>query len=161
MVCQIETDMCAVDAIQYLTGCTLGKGNLIHRDWGKNPFTFWRRSDGKALRIRTRPNAFGGEADAERRRLFSAIRQDTASEAEQARFRELHLGRAREILEASATELLEVLPVDTPPPAPARLHDSIQCERCGEPTMATRVAEVAGHRLCPLCREALDAAVKS
>ncbi len=31
-----ETDMCAVDAIQYLTGCTFGKGNLIHLERGKN-----------------------------------------------------------------------------------------------------------------------------
>ena len=51
--------MCAVDAIQFLTGCTFGKGNLIHRDWGKNAYAFWRRSDGRALRIvgRRRPGS--------------------------------------------------------------------------------------------------------
>ncbi len=48
VVCAVETDMCAVDAIQYMTGCTFGKGNLIYRDYGKNAFTFWRRSDGRA-----------------------------------------------------------------------------------------------------------------
>ena len=42
-----ETDMCAVDAIQALVGCTFGKGNLIFRDRGKVAFTFFRRSDGK------------------------------------------------------------------------------------------------------------------
>jgi formylmethanofuran dehydrogenase subunit E len=31
----VETDMCGVDAIQYLTGCTIGKGNLIHKDVGR------------------------------------------------------------------------------------------------------------------------------
>ena len=35
IVAVVETDMCGVDAIQFLTGCTFGKGNLIHRDWGK------------------------------------------------------------------------------------------------------------------------------
>jgi len=59
VVAIVETDMCGVDAIQYLTGCTFGKGNLIHLDHGKNAFTFIRRSDGKALRIVTRPDAFG------------------------------------------------------------------------------------------------------
>lgn len=39
VVAIVETDNCAVDAIQYLTGCTFGKGNLIHRDYGKNVFT--------------------------------------------------------------------------------------------------------------------------
>jgi formylmethanofuran dehydrogenase subunit E len=40
IVAVVEADMCAVDAIQYLTGCTLGKGNLIFKDYGKNAFTF-------------------------------------------------------------------------------------------------------------------------
>jgi len=35
IVAVVETDMCGVDAIQFLTGCTFGKGNLIHRDYGK------------------------------------------------------------------------------------------------------------------------------
>ncbi len=35
----VETDMCGVDAIQFLTGCTFGKGNLIHHDVGKMAFT--------------------------------------------------------------------------------------------------------------------------
>jgi hypothetical protein len=30
VVAVVETDMCAVDATQVLTGCTFGKGNLIH-----------------------------------------------------------------------------------------------------------------------------------
>ncbi|MDQ6799068.1 MAG: FmdE family protein, partial [Actinomycetota bacterium] len=28
VVAIVETDMCGVDAIQFLTGCTFGKGNL-------------------------------------------------------------------------------------------------------------------------------------
>jgi formylmethanofuran dehydrogenase subunit E len=35
LVCITMTDSCAVDAIQFLTGCTAGKGNLIFRDFGK------------------------------------------------------------------------------------------------------------------------------
>lgn len=38
----VESDMCGVDAIQVLTGCTFGKGNLIHRDLGKLAFSFFR-----------------------------------------------------------------------------------------------------------------------
>ena len=40
IVAVVETDMCGVDAIQSLTGCTFGKGNLIHKDYGKSAFTF-------------------------------------------------------------------------------------------------------------------------
>ena len=40
LVAVVETDSCAVDAIQYLTGCTFGKGNLRYLDHGQNVFTF-------------------------------------------------------------------------------------------------------------------------
>ena len=39
LIAVVETDMCGVDAIQFLTGCTFGKGNLIHKDHGKMAFT--------------------------------------------------------------------------------------------------------------------------
>ncbi|MFO8089123.1 MAG: formylmethanofuran dehydrogenase subunit E family protein, partial [Desulfatiglandaceae bacterium] len=51
IVAVVETDMCAVDAIQFLTSCTFGKGNLIHRDFGKTAFSFYRRRDGKSARL--------------------------------------------------------------------------------------------------------------
>ena len=51
IVAVTETDMCAVDAIQALVGCTFGKGNLIFRDRGKVAFTFFRRSDNKSARL--------------------------------------------------------------------------------------------------------------
>ncbi len=36
-VCVVETDNCAVDAIQVILGCTLGKGNLLYRGTGSGP----------------------------------------------------------------------------------------------------------------------------
>src|SRR4030066_311273 len=44
LVAVVETDMCGVDAIQFLTGCTFGKGNLIHKDYGKMAFNFYDRN---------------------------------------------------------------------------------------------------------------------
>ena len=49
-LCVTETDMCGVDAIQFLTGCSLGKGNLVHRDFGKSAFTFFNRDTGEGFR---------------------------------------------------------------------------------------------------------------
>ena len=40
IVAVTETDMCAVDAVQALTGCTFGKGNLVFKDRGKVAFSF-------------------------------------------------------------------------------------------------------------------------
>lgn len=51
IVCVTENDACGVDAIQVLTGCSLGKGNLIYRGTGKQAFTFFKRKTGEGLRI--------------------------------------------------------------------------------------------------------------
>src|SRR5512147_1538276 len=51
LVAVVENDSCAVDAIQFITGCTFGKGNLIFRDYGKHVYTFYDRATGKAVRI--------------------------------------------------------------------------------------------------------------
>ncbi|NIP44160.1 MAG: formylmethanofuran dehydrogenase, partial [candidate division Zixibacteria bacterium] len=51
LVAVVENDSCAVDAVQVLTGCTFGKGNLFFRDYGKQVYTFFRRPSGDFLRI--------------------------------------------------------------------------------------------------------------
>ena len=51
LVAIVENDSCSVDAIQYVTGCTMGKGNLIFRDYGKHAYTFFNRNTGKGIRI--------------------------------------------------------------------------------------------------------------
>jgi formylmethanofuran dehydrogenase subunit E len=78
VVAIVETDMCGVGAIQFMTGCTFGKGNLIHLDYGKNAFTFIRPSDGKALRLVMQPQS-RDESNAEQRELTARIQNGKAS----------------------------------------------------------------------------------
>lgn len=153
VVALTETNMCAVDAIQYLAGCTFGKGNLIHLDYGKNAYTFIRRSDGKAVRVSTRPGAF--DRSPEYRDLSSRVRENNATEEEQARFEELRANRIEAILQAPVEELYAVKEVeDVEIPPMARIHNSIACAGCGDPTMETRVQELEGRKLCPACFDA-------
>src|SRR3972149_1440687 len=51
IVAIVENNSCAVDAVQVMTGCTFGKGNLIFKDYGKQVYTFIKRPSGKAVRI--------------------------------------------------------------------------------------------------------------
>ncbi|MCL4423381.1 MAG: FmdE family protein [Actinobacteria bacterium] len=158
VVALVETDMCAVDAVQFLTGCTFGKGNLVHKDWGKNAFTFWRRSDGKSVRISTLADVFGAEDDKERRELFAKVREGTATEDETARFHKLHLARSQAILDAPEEAVIAIRPNFNPVPRAARIHRSIVCAQCGEPTMETRIQLLEGKQLCPPCFEQLFSA---
>jgi formylmethanofuran dehydrogenase subunit E len=151
VVAVAETDMCGVDAIQFLTGCTFGKGNLIHRDWGKNAYTFFRRSDGKAVRIALRPD--GWKRDPEHQELRKKVDSGLASEAETARFRELHQVEARRVLETPPDRLFKTEEIQAAPPRKARIHASIICSRCGEGVMETRIRRLEGKDFCPPCFE--------
>lgn len=42
---------CGVDAVQSMTGCTIGKGNLVLLNYGKPGHTFYSRRRGSAVRI--------------------------------------------------------------------------------------------------------------
>jgi formylmethanofuran dehydrogenase subunit E len=145
----VETDMCGVDAIQYLTGCTFGKGNLIHLDYGKNAFTFIRRSDGKALCIVTRSNAFG-PPDPERQALF-----------EQARFSALHRQRGQQVLDAPEEALFKVREVEPHIPERARVMASLVWDACGERAMETRTRRFQGRTLCIPCFETSENRLKA
>ncbi|MDQ4146082.1 MAG: FmdE family protein [Actinomycetota bacterium] len=152
VVALVETDMCGVDAIQFMTGCTFGKGNLIHLDHGKNAYTFVRRSDGRAIRVSTRPGGWGPR-DPEWEELFAKVRAGTATPEERQRFAPLHRAQCQQILATPLEQLYEVREVEVEPPRRARIHASVDCAFCGEPTMETRIRRLEGHELCPPCFE--------
>jgi formylmethanofuran dehydrogenase subunit E len=155
IVAVVETDMCAVDAIQVLTGCTFGKGNLLHRDYGKAAFTFYRRRDGKALRLVFDPSLLGGPGEA-----VAALQQKQAAGAlttpEQKELAALRKAWAERIMESEPGEGFRVKPVAGPPPGRARVMRSLPCEVCGEKTMESRTRRFDGRILCGPCFERLD-----
>jgi len=118
IVAIVENDSCAVDAVQVLTGCTFGKGNLFFRDYGKHVYTFAVRASGRAVRISRKPGP----------RLT-----------------------AEEQLAAPAEELFWIEETAIDIPEPARLYDTVPCDRCSEPVMETRTRQRGGRSLCIPC----------
>jgi formylmethanofuran dehydrogenase subunit E len=155
VVAVVETDMCAVDAVQYLTGCTFGKGNLIHLDHGKNVFTFYRRSDERGIRISARPEVFS-QVDKDVAALQKKQIQEGLSADEEERVAEARAGRIQRIMSAPLAELFEVKPAQGPIPKKARILESLACEACGERTMETRTRRFMGKTLCIPCFEAME-----
>ncbi len=152
VVAVVETDMCGVDAVQFLTGCTFGKGNLIHCDWGKNAFSFFRRSDGRAVRIAGRPDAW--QRDPEHDELFARVRSGQASDPEKARFRDAHVAKSHALLERDPEDLFTCEELHASPPSRARVFATVICARCGEGVMETRVRRLDGRELCSPCFDA-------
>jgi formylmethanofuran dehydrogenase subunit E len=135
LVCVVENDSCSVDAVQFLTGCTFGKGNLKYRDYGKQVFTFASRGKlGRAVRVSLKAGAIpppGEDVDPARRREEAL----------------------RRLVSAPLEELFHVDEIDFELPDEARIHLSVLCDNCGEPTMETRIVEADGRRLCIPCSQ--------
>ncbi|MGD8985042.1 MAG: FmdE family protein [Desulfobacteraceae bacterium] len=155
IVAVVETDMCGVDAVQFLTGCTFGKGNLIHLDYGKNAFTFYRRSDGKGIRIVTKSGT-PRDQDDELSALRKKMLKEKLTPEEQEKMEKGKAARIERIMDADPQDLFEVKPAQGPIPKKARILQSLVCEACGEATMESRTRRFFGQTLCIPCFEAME-----
>jgi len=150
IVAVVETDMCGVDAIQFLTGATMGKGNLIHRDHGKMAFSFFRRDTGKGFRALLNSTARGGMDD-EMAELMRKSGAGTATDAEKQRMTELRSSLQGRFMSLPLDEMFQISPVDQGTPRPPKILQSLSCEHCGEKTMESRTRRFAGQTLCIPC----------
>lgn len=150
IIAVVETDMCGVDGIQVLTGCTLGKGNLIHKDLGKTAFSFYRTTDNKALRAVFHREAMEPEGR-ELRDLMKKVFAGTATEQEQQQAKALKLKARQRVFEAPLADLFTMAQPTNLAPRPAKILDSLTCTACGESTMESRTRRFAGETYCIPC----------
>jgi formylmethanofuran dehydrogenase subunit E len=155
LVAVVETDMCGVDAIQFLTGCTFGKGNLIHKDYGKTAFSFYDRSKNVGFRAVLRPD-ISGDIGSELRSLMKIVEVGLASQEESKRVRELRNTLQEIYMKADLEEMFIVTAPDLPVPKPARILASLKCEACGEMAMESRTRRFDGKTLCLPCFEKVE-----
>lgn len=148
LVAIVETNNCFADGVQYVTGCTFGNNALVFRDLGKTAFTLAGR-DGTGIRIAARPRKRQDDAYAA---LFKKVVKERAGDQEdEGRYRQMARQRSFELLDRDVEELFSVNEISVDLPAYASIHDTVICEACGEPTMATRVVERDGRRVCLTC----------
>ncbi|MDA8240528.1 MAG: FmdE family protein [Nitrospiraceae bacterium] len=149
LVAIVENNSCAVDAIQVMTGCTFGKGNLIFRDYGKQVYTFLRRPSGKSIRISVdwkRP----AETEEEKAVWEKYSKGDRSKKVLQF-VHDRKASRIRYILEADERELLAVRKGSEKLPPAAEIYRSVVCEGCGEKVAEPGVRIRDGRLLCIPC----------
>jgi len=129
LVAITENDSCGVDALQYLSGCTFGKGNLIFKDYGKQAYTLYSRKTGEGVRVVLNRQAVPAEKKADRREYV------------------------RWLLAVDEEEIISLIPVRIREPEKARIMASVVCDGCGESVMESRIETVNGRKLCIPCRE--------
>ncbi|RJP89867.1 MAG: formylmethanofuran dehydrogenase [Desulfobacteraceae bacterium] len=129
IVAIVENNACGVDALQMLSGCTFGKGNLIFKDYGKHVFTLYDRKSRQGVRV-----AFD----------FKNITEDMRKNREQ--FIDW-------LLHAPGKDILNARKVQMAAPEPARIFKSVPCAFCNEEVMETRTRQVGGKLSCIPCTE--------
>ncbi len=148
LVAIVENDSCAADAIQYITGATFGKGNLIFHDYGKHVYTFYNRGTGQGIRISEDYRGFEGDS-----RYPALKKRQEAGEDVSREMQAYMMEKAAAILHADEKEIMTITPVTTPPPHQARIRGSVRCDLCGEKLMESRGRVKRGKIVCIPCFE--------
>jgi len=131
IVAIVENDACGVDALQCLSGCTFGKGNLLLKDYGKQVYTLYTRSRRSGVRV-----VFHGKG------IPDSIREDKQA-------------LSKWILQASLDSIISAAAVTIDEPEPARILESTTCAYCGEMVMQSRLRIVDDKPACIPCEKQL------
>lgn len=126
LVAVVENDNCSVDALQALLGTTYGKGNLIHKDYGKNNYVIYSRKSKKAVKLALKSTLFSGKK----------LNRDE---------------KIQKILGSNPEDIFQITVVEYNPPDMAQIEDSIPCDVCGELTMSSRLIDYQGSHMCVSC----------
>jgi len=135
LVVFVEIDRCATDAIQAVTGVSLGKRTLKHVDYGKMAATFVDVVGGSAVRVVARDDA------------RQAASEWAPHEPEPRRAQVAAYRRMPEPL------LLRIERVTVNPGWLDRRRVRVRCDRCGEGINYDREVTFTGRTLCRACAE--------
>jgi len=134
----VEIDRCATDALQSVTGCSLGKRTMRFVDYGKMAATFVNLETGKAVRVVALE-----EAKLKARDYFPDIEDKYKCQLE-----------AYKIMPDSELFTCQEVKVSIPPQdMPGRPMSRVQCSRCGEYVQDMREVVKNGSTLCRPCIE--------
>ena len=134
----VEIDRCATDALQSVTGCSLGHRTLKFMDYGKMAATFLNLSTGKAVRVVAKE-----ESRQKAKELFPDIHDKYEAQIE-----------AYKIM--PDYELFSISEVDVrikPEDMPGKPAYRVMCEICGEYIQDAREISCEGKVFCKACAE--------
>jgi formylmethanofuran dehydrogenase subunit E len=134
----VEIDRCATDAIQSVTGCSLGKRSMRWIDYGIMAATFVNLDTGKAVRILAREES-------------RELSKKYCPEIEDKYQRQLEAYRVM-----PENELFTIEEVQVPIPKedmPGRPLKRVQCQSCGDWVQDCRDMEEDGKLLCRGCAQ--------
>jgi formylmethanofuran dehydrogenase subunit E len=134
----VEMDRCATDAVQSVTGCSLGHRTMKFMDYGKMAATFVNLKTGKAIRIVARE-----ESREKAKEYFPDIENKYAGQLE----------AYKVMADAELFDVMEVAVKVRPEDMPGRPMQRVQCDCCGEHVQDMREVCQDGKVLCVPCAQ--------
>lgn len=134
----VEMDRCATDAVQSVTGCSLGHRTMKFLDYGKMAATFLNLKTSKAIRVIARD-----DSRQKAKELFPEIKNKYVSQIE-----------AYKVM--TDNELFYVMEVKiklSPEDMPGRPIRRVKCDSCGEYVQDMRDVCRGGKVLCRPCAD--------
>ena len=132
----VEIDRCATDAIQSVTGCSLGKRSLRWLDYGVMAATFVNLETGSAVRVTARE-----ESRELSKNYFPTLEGKYERQLE-----------AYRIMPQEELFKIEHVQIDLAPEnMPGRPLRRVQCEKCGDWVQDCREVQEEGRVLCRSC----------
>ncbi|WP_371378477.1 FmdE family protein [Sporomusa aerivorans] len=151
LVAIVESDGCGIDAIQVLLGCTIGKGNLIYKDVGKQAYTVGNRRTGQAVRVVAQNTS--APLTAEQEAMRAAVFSGQATAEQETAWQQLQQERIAKLLATPPEALFKIHEAKLKLPPEAKLFNSVTCEYCGEKVMEARARLRDGKIACLACTE--------
>ncbi len=132
----VEIDRCATDAIQSVTGCSLGKRSMRWMDFGIMAATFVNLETGKAVRITARE-----ESRELSKKYYPALANKYQQQLE-----------AYKIMPEEELFSFQEVKADIPAcDMPGRPLRRVKCDGCGDYVQDCREVEQDGKTLCRAC----------
>ncbi|WOF15536.1 formylmethanofuran dehydrogenase [Methanoplanus sp. FWC-SCC4] len=153
LVAIVENDACGIDGIQFVTGCTIGKGNLIFRDFGKQVYTFIKRDNSDAVRISQKDKTGMGDFNKRADELKGKVFSGSANPEEIKEFHEIRAEITKHILSMPLEDLYNISHIKPQIPEKARIFGTVKCAKCGEMVSESRARVQDGKIVCIPCFE--------
>ncbi len=151
IVAIVENNSCAVDAVQVITGCTFGKGNLIFKDYGKQVYTFIKRPSDYGIRISVKWSP--PPETAREKRMWKRYTEGDHSETVLKAVHERKSKKINAILNERDDVLFKIKKIKIALPEEAVIYPSIRCALCNEKMMESRARVKDGRIVCIPCFE--------
>lgn len=151
-----ENTTSALDAIQCLSGCTLGNQRLKVHDFGKHKYTFLISRTGLGVKLSLKEQSF--ENEPRYLELEEKAKKGQATVEDIARLQSLLDERVEMLLSLRHDALFESVITTRKPPRIEAFTDLARCHRCGDLVLESRLVNIDGFSMCRQCSSYLKRA---